>query len=297
MKPSLSLLVLLMCLLTPLGANTTESAIMLMSQADYLYQSGDHAAAIVNYQQALQVDPELVEAHYKLGKIYFGQQAWTFAQHHFTTLIQKSKKLTYLHLYLDALFDLAQTHYKIGESIDPGSEKNPHLVHMQECLREAIRACEPGGLIDRLSTQYVQISREYYLARAWYILARIYEEKNRDQEFPRYYQTAIRYLSQLRTKQTRAENTVRVAFRESACLYALYQYHRHIKEFTKANLWKNRANTIKKELEARSLELRADPATAWNPDIGIYDSGAKNIELLFAGKVRIDPLFKFFQAR
>ncbi len=297
MKSSVGLLIVFMLAFSPADATSTEPAIMLMSRGDYLYQSGDHSAAIISYQRALQADPELVEAHYKLGKIYFGQQAWNFALHHFETLVKKSKTLTYLHLHLDALFDLAQTHYKIGESIDPGSDRNPHLVQMQECLRDVIRACEPDGLVDRLSTQYVQISKEFYLARAWYILARIYEDKNRDQEFPQYYQTAIRYLSQLRSKQTRAENVVRVAFRESECMYALYRYHRRIQEFARADAWAGRAGSIQKEFQARAITLASDPSTAWNPDITIYRSGAKNIELLFAGKVRIDPLFKFFQTR
>jgi tetratricopeptide (TPR) repeat protein len=274
-----------------------EPAIALMARGDYQYQAGEHAAAIISFQQALKSDPELVECHYKLGKIYFGQQAWQFALYHYETLVRQTKTLTYVNLHLDALFELAHTHYKIGESVDPGSDKNPHLVKMQENLRDVIRSFEPGGLVKSLESPYVKINKDYYLARAWYILARIYEDKNRDQEYPQYYQNAIRYLKPLRENQTRAENIVRVAFRESECLYALYRHHRRIKEYSKADVQADKAKAIQKNLLAKAARLEADPATAWNQDITIYKKGSNEIAALFSGKIRIDPLFKFFPTK
>jgi len=291
--------VLLLALLVsvPLVSSVPEPAITVMAKGDYQYQSGDLAAAIISYQEALRLDPSLVETHYKLGRIFQSQQAWNLALYHFEELVKKSKTLTYIHLHLDALFDLSQTHFKIGESIDPGSIRNPHIKKMQDYLQDVIDALKPGGLIDSLGSQYIDISKDYYLARAWYILARIYEDKNQDHKYPEHYINAIRHLDKFRTQQKRAENIVRVAFRESECLYALYRHHRRIKEFKKAREWEGRARLIQKDLLAMAQTLERDPASSWSPDIAVYKAGARNIDLLFAGKVKIDPLFRFFPVK
>lgn len=291
---------ILCSLVVPLYAvppNAEESAIMLMAKGDYFFQSGKIAEALIHYQNALKRDPELVECHYKLGRLFFDQAEYNFAEYHYGQVLKNQRDLTYIHYYLDALFELAYTHYRKAEKVDPGSDRNTYIVQMQNDIDEIIAAFAPRGRFAALENQYVEIEQEYYLARAWYIKARLLWDKNRDQEYPNAFINAYKYFDQFREKQKTAENSGKIAVREAECLYFLYRHHAHLQNGRQANAYRASAMRIRNELISRADELLANPATHFDDDIRHYQQAAESIDSLFSGKTSIEPLFRFFKPK
>ena len=278
-------------------ADAERSAAFLMAEADYYAQSGKIAEALIHYQKALTLEPDLTECHYKLGQIFFDQREYTFAEFHFKRVIEAAGNLRYLHYYLDTLLALANTYYRIAESVDPGSDQNISIVLMQRCIDDIISACEKDGKFDTGRSQYLDVNREYYLARAWYLKARLLWDKNRDQEYPKAFENAYRSFGKLKDMQRRAVNYAHVAFKETECLYFLYRHHMRLRERSKAGVHHANAMQVRAKLIEKINALLADPATAYHDDIPVYRAAVEKIDDLFSGKVRIDPLFHFFKIK
>jgi len=278
-------------------AGAEESAVLLMAKGDYYVQSGRIAEALNHYQRALIADPALTECHYKLGRLFFDQQEYGFAKHHYDQVLENQYKLQYEYLYLDTLFELAYTQYRIAEKVDPGSDQNIHIVRMQECIDGILAAFGKGGRFAEPHDQYIEIDKEYYLARAWYLKARLLWDKNRDQEYPDAFKAAKTNFHELRAKQKRGENFAKAAIKEAECLYFLYRHHARIRERSRADSYQAEAMRIRGELAERANALLADPARVYDEDIAVYQEAAAAIAGLFAGKVTIAPLFQFFKLK
>jgi tetratricopeptide (TPR) repeat protein len=264
-----------------------------MAKGDYYFQSGMVAEALIHYQRALRVDPDLVECHFKLGRIFFDQGEYNFAEYHYSRILRDQRNLTYAHLYLDAHFELAYTYYRMAESIDPGSDQNRYIMRMHENIDNVIAAFGPRGRFTNLN-RYIEIVPEYYLARAWYLKARLLWDKNRDQEYPNAFERARKYFHDLRGMQRRAENYARAAVKEAECLFFLNRHHTRLRQRSRADAWQSEALSIRNALAAKAAALLANPATAFSEDIAVYRRAAEEIDALFAGRVRIAPLFQFF---
>ena len=88
---------------------------------------------------------------------------------------------------------------------------------------------------------------------------------------------------------------MRVTFvNRSACMHSIVTTD--VSRNSKGTEW-GKGTSDTKDLLAMAQTLERDPASSWSPDIAVYKAGARNIDLLFAGKVKIDPLFRFFPVK
>jgi len=144
----------------------------LLDKGKQLYRDDQDTDAVVAFEQAVKMDPDLAEAHFRLGLGYEALQKREQAESQYKKAVEAYKK------YLDANPDDAEAHYNLGQTY-------ANLEQFSEAIREyrqatKLKADDPDmyfdlGIAHTKLAQYepaaaafskaLEIDPEYYRAQ------------------------------------------------------------------------------------------------------------------------------------
>jgi len=104
-------------------AGDRTQAKALLDKGKQLYRDDQDTDAVVAFEQAVKLDPDLAEAHFRLGLGYEALQKREQAESQYKKAVEAYKK------YLDANPDDAEAHYNLGQTY-------ANLEQFSEAIRE-----------------------------------------------------------------------------------------------------------------------------------------------------------------
>lgn len=209
-----------------------EPAVYYFGSGKRLFQAKDYKGAMQNLQIAYKKNPDLIEARFYMGKIYYSRNLYSFALDEFNIVIKNKKKLTLKRLRYEAALLAAKCHFILGRKTDPDIDRNHHFIKMKRILSGMISdAKSTSNRLDRLNKNKVNwfFYHDYYLVRGYYILGRINRAINRHDLYVKQLQMTINHIRQLLQSDAvlSFKEKIIMGHRELISLYFLYVRAHH----------------------------------------------------------------------
>lgn len=116
------------------NAAKTNLALSLLPLGERQYRAQDYTGAISTYRRALELDPDSVVTHYRLGYVYTQSGSLEEAQNHLTRALEIEPD------FGPALACLGYVNRRIGEKMPQGIEREQKLNYAESLLLEALAA-------------------------------------------------------------------------------------------------------------------------------------------------------------
>lgn len=109
-------------------------ALSLLTLGERQYRSADLSGALNTYRRALELDPESLITHYRLGYVYTQSGELENAQHHLTRALEIEKDFS------PAVATLGYVYRRIGEKMAQGIDRDTMLNYAETYLLKALSA-------------------------------------------------------------------------------------------------------------------------------------------------------------
>lgn len=114
------------------SAASANLALSLLTLGERQYRSQDFAGALDTYRRALELDPNSLITHYRLGYVYTQSGNLEQAQHHLTRALEIEKD------FAPALAALGYVYRRIGEKMPKGVERDMTLNKAENLLLQGL---------------------------------------------------------------------------------------------------------------------------------------------------------------
>ncbi len=108
-------------------------ALSLLTLGERQYRSQDFQGALDTYRRALELDPNSLITHYRLGYVYVQSGSLELAQSHLNRALEIEKN------FAPALATLGYVYRRIGEKMQPGIDRDQVLNHAEDFLLQGLR--------------------------------------------------------------------------------------------------------------------------------------------------------------
>jgi tetratricopeptide (TPR) repeat protein len=269
---AVALTIICLATLPGMAERETEPAVYYKGRGDYHFSRKEYAAALVDYQQALRIEPRFAECHFKLGLIYAEQRHFSYATNQFRFVLKKRRHLEYKPLILDSLFEMAHVFFLMGKDGPTGPDfENTALSEMERQLVRLTNMLAKDPDFITPNRPY-HVNTDQYLANVHYILARYYREQPQTDRYPGYFRRSLLHLERLLPKTTlqkagrdpdplavplfreELEYVERIRRRIAECCFYLWEYEtNHGRSPQRAADWLQRALAMDPTVRSRGL--------------------------------------------
>ncbi|MBI1277354.1 MAG: tetratricopeptide repeat protein [Anaerolineaceae bacterium] len=111
-------------------------ALSLLTLGERQYRSQDFQGALNTYRRALELDPNSLITHYRLGYVYVQSGNLEQAQYHLNRALEIEKD------FAPALAALGYVYRRIGEKMQPGIDRDQILNHAEDFLLQGLRSSD-----------------------------------------------------------------------------------------------------------------------------------------------------------
>lgn len=119
------LLIFSLCLILTACGSPEDRKAEYFQKAEALYEQGEFEKARLEYKNVLQIDPEDIQAHYKLGQTQENLQEWRAAAGHYNKVIELDPTHTKARIAMGQFYMLARALDKAEEEAKTALENDP----------------------------------------------------------------------------------------------------------------------------------------------------------------------------